>query len=162
MKKTDIAYIAGLFDGEAYIGIKKDGSLVNGRVNFGYHERIQIRMVDKEAIDFVASSLGGNYYKEKPSSANGRPLYCYQASDKIAAEILAIVIPYLRVKKKVAKIVLELRKRKNNPDTITVEIEQMSRWGTIMKSGRVRHSPKETEIRESLYQRCKELNAVGA
>ena len=161
MNKIDLAYIAGLVDGEAYIGIKKDGSLQNGRVNPGYHERIQIRMVNEEAIKFIADNLGGNYYKEKPSAENGRPLFCYQASDKLAANILTILLPYLRIKKEVAKYVLELRERKDNPDTIIVQVEQKSRWGTMMKSGRSRHSPEEVEARKLLYQRCKEINKVG-
>ena len=45
-----LAYIAGLMDGEAYIGIKKSKPYksLTGRVNPSYHERIQIRMVDEE------------------------------------------------------------------------------------------------------------------
>jgi hypothetical protein len=38
MKETDIAYIAGLIDGEGYIGIKKDkGYQCQERKTPGYH-----------------------------------------------------------------------------------------------------------------------------
>jgi LAGLIDADG endonuclease. len=65
MKETDIAYIAGLIDGEGYIGIKKDrGYQCQERKTPGYHARIAIHMVDEQAIKFIAETLGGWYYKE--------------------------------------------------------------------------------------------------
>lgn len=148
MKKTDIAYIAGLVDGEAYIGIKK-GPARSDCVNMQYHERIQIRMVDEEAISFIANLMGGNYYKEKPSCSGGRPLYCHQANDKSAAKILNILLPYLRVKKRVANKVLELRMMKKKPDRCRGA------------NGYYRHSEKETAGRHQLYLDCKRLNKTG-
>ena len=108
-KDTDVAYIAGILDGEGYIGIKRD-SVRKDCVNRSYHARIQVRMVDEPAISFLAETLGGNYYREKASAANGRPLFCFQASDASAETILRTVLPYLRVKRGAADIVLELRR----------------------------------------------------
>jgi len=119
MKQVDIAYIAGLIDGEGYIGIKKDkGYQCQERKTPGYHARIQIRMVDEPAIKFISESLGGWYYKEKPSCKNGRPLFCYQASDKRVEDILKTIIPYLRVKKESAQTVIEFRKLQSDSKNI--------------------------------------------
>lgn len=158
-----LAYLAGLVDGEAYIGIKKSKPYQNltGRVNPSYHERIQVRMVDETAIKFLAKELGGSYYKEKPSSNKGKPLYCYQASDKKACEILNKLLPFLMVKKHSANTVLELRKEKANPDNIKTEAISLSRWGTPMTGQKTMLSPKAIEQRELLYQKCKAINAVG-
>ena len=161
MKETDLAYIAGILDGEGYIGIKKTTTRRNGRVNPQYQERVQVRMVDKGAIEFLADMLGGNYYKEKPSSTNGRPLYCYQTSDLQAVTILKKVLPYLRVKNRNALAVLELRKRKECPHKIATQGQWVDRWGRDTVFTRWRHSPIEIEEREKLYQHCKSLNAVG-
>ena len=158
-----LAYLAGLVDGEAYIGIKKSKPYNNltGRVNPSYHERIQVRMVDEGAIKLLAEELGGWYYKEKPSSKNGRPLYCYQASDKKAYEIICKLLPFLIVKKQSAKTVLELRNEKNNPDKVKTTVVSRSKWGTPMTGQRATLSPGAVNRREVLYQRCKSLNAVG-
>ena len=59
------AYLAGIMDGEAYIGIKKSHRS-HGCINAIYHERIQIRMVDEQAIKLFRETFGGSYYKEKP------------------------------------------------------------------------------------------------
>src|SRR3990167_7174115 len=99
MKKIDIAYISGLIDGEGYIGIKKTKAYkCQGRTTPGYHARIQIRMVNESAIKFISIKLGGWYYKEKPHSGNGRLLYCFQASDRKAENIIRTILPYLKVK----------------------------------------------------------------
>lgn len=110
MKQTDIAYIAGIVDGEGYIGVKKSRAYrCQGRATPSYHARIQIRMVDEPAIRFIAEALGGWYYREKPSAPHKRPLFCYQASDKAAETILRRLLPFLRVKRLPAENVLALR-----------------------------------------------------
>lgn len=105
MEDERIIYLAGLIDGESYIGIKRTKS--NHQVSMLYQERIQVRMVDPEGLDLMKEVFGGSYYREKPHSDKGRPLYCYQASDKQAAKILIALLPYLRIKRKVAETVLE-------------------------------------------------------
>lgn len=113
MKPTTIAYLAGLIDGEGYIGIKKARRADS--VSPIYHERIQVRMVHEGAIKLLADTLGGNYYLENPHSRGGRLLYCWQASDALAARILSTVLPHLIVKRESALMVLRLRASKDDP-----------------------------------------------
>lgn len=162
--RTEIlAYLAGLADGEAYIGIKKTKPYKHlwGRVNPGYHERIQIRMVDEPAIRLLAETLGGWYYKEKPSVAKGRPLFCYQVSDLAAAKICVLLLPFLRVKRVQAETVLRLRQSKDTAKRIKTSVTCKSRWGTPMTGMRSLHSDETVALRESLWLRCRELNRVG-
>lgn len=158
MEQTDLAYIAGILDGEGHIGIKKTVTRRNGRINPQYQERIAVRMVDEPAIRFIAETLGGNYYSERPHAHNGRPLYCFQATDRQAASMLEAVLPYLRVKRQNALAVLELRKRKERPDRIAVERQWIDQWGRNTVFTRWLHSPNEIAARESLYELCKALN----
>ena len=162
-KRELTAYLAGLCDGEAYFGIKKSGAnhAVTGRVNPAYHERIQVRMVDEPAIKLLSETFGGSYYKEKPHAAKGRLLYCYQASDISAANILRALMPYLRVKRAVAQRVLALRVLKDNPLRVTLQTEIMGRWGKPIKLGRGRYSDEHIAACESLWLECKSLNRVG-
>jgi len=160
MNKITLAYLAGLVDGEAYIGIKKTqpNHKLTGRVNCGYHERIQIRMVDEPAIKLFTETFGGWYYKEKPHSHKGRLLYCYQASDNKASEILKLLLPYLTVKRKSAETVLKLRESKNNPVKIKTSVVSQSRWGTPMTGQRTTLAPEVIDFRESIYLLCKSIN----
>lgn len=163
MMETDIAYIAGLMDGEAYIGIKRSKPYkCQGLHNPAYHARIQIRMVDEPAIKFIADNLGGKYYKEKSHSGGGRVLYCWQASDKLAAEIISIVLPYLRVKRKQAETVLALRAiqagARKYRTKVTGERIMIGQYGQKIPIKNVAYSDEYIAICEAHWQRCHDLN----
>jgi len=116
-KKQQIIYLAGLVDGEGYVGVKKNNSVVRGGYckNPTYHEIIQIRMIDERAIAIFKKVFGGNYYKEtEHSKYSKRPLYCYKATDLMAANALKILLPYLLIKKQEALFCLALRKSKQS------------------------------------------------
>lgn len=106
------SYLAGIIDGEGYIGIKKAAPRIDC-VNPCYHERVQVRMVRIDALQLLHDVFGGSLYKEQPHANNGRPLYCWQISDKKASTALTVLLPYLRVKRRVAQIVLRLRRVKD-------------------------------------------------
>lgn len=108
MTETELAYLAGIVDGEGYIGIKTTPAR-GDRVTTGFHARIQVRMTDEPAIALL-SQLGGSYYRENPHAERGKPLYCWQVSDRLAEQALTALLPYLRVKKQQAETVLELRR----------------------------------------------------
>lgn len=162
-RKTDLAYIAGIIDGEGYVGIKR--STPRNRVTPGYHARIQIRMVDEEAIAFVAATLGGNYYREKSNASNGRPLYCYQASDAKAESILRSVLPWLRVKRRVALIVLSLREMQANGAAHRTKVvgyrDFPNSYGTVRRVANKTFSDEYVAECERLRLATKDANAVG-
>src|SRR3990167_9273417 len=133
--EVDVAYAAGLVDGEAYIGIKKSKAYkCQGRTTPGYSAVVQIRMVDEGAIRFFAESFGGWYWKEKPHSHKGRQLFCYQVSDLRAHKTLEILLPFLKVKNHQAQTVLEFRKLqadgKNHRTKITGHRNFPNKYGT--------------------------------
>ncbi len=166
MKKTDLAYVAGIVDGEGYIGIKKTRAYeCQGRKTPGYHARIQIRMVSEEAIRFVSETLGGWYYAEKPHCAQGRPLFTFQASDESAAGILRALLPFLRVKRENAETVLALRSLQadsvKHRTKVTGYRNFPNKAGTPRKVRNLALSDEYVAECDRLYLRCKELNAVG-
>lgn len=163
----DLAYIAGIVDGEGYVGIKKSHAYkCQGRVTPGYHARIQVRMVDEQAIAFLAETLGGWYYKEKPHSSRGRLLYCYQASDLSAENVLHSLLPYLRVKRENAETVLALRALQANATAHRTKVVGYrnfpNKYGTPRTVPNLALSDEYVVQCEAMYQKCKELNAGSA
>jgi hypothetical protein len=145
MKDTTLAYLAGLIDGEGYVGIKRTHR--KDAVSFIYHERIQVRMVHEGSIRLL-STLGGAYYREHGYQGMGRrPLWCWQASDALAARMIATLFPYLVIKRANARLLLALRKSKEDP--------RARRRGSpakrVMNAAVLRY-------RDRLYVRCKALN----
>ena len=149
-RKEKIIYCAGIVDGEGYVAIKKT-KYARHCPSPTYHERIQIRMIDEGVIAFFKELFGGNYYREKPHCKNGKPLYCYQASDLIAYKICKIILPYLIIKKDNAERIMKLRESKYN-------ISKTQRGGN--RGGRSKGkgytmSQEILDYREKLYQECK-------
>lgn len=140
-----LAYLAGLVDGEGYIGIKK--ARRKDAVSAIYHERIQVRMIHEGSIKLLADTLGGSYYRETMAQRRGRPLFCYQASDALAADILRKLLPYLVIKRSSAETVLKLRDSKSDP--------LARRRGS---PARRTMDPSVLTCRNALYERCKALN----
>jgi len=166
MKRTDLAYLAGLIDGEGCIRIKKCKPYrCQGRVTPGYHPAIQVRMVDEHAIRFLAETLGGWYYKEKPHSNNGRPLFCYQATDSRAEAIIKAVRPFLRVKAAVADVVLGLALlKKESPKHRTKVVGWRNfpnAYGTPRRVANKCLSDEFVGRCEAAFLRAKSLNRVG-
>lgn len=160
---VDLAYIAGIVDGEGYVGIKKSPAYrCQDRTTPGYHARVQIRMVDEPAIAFLAETLGGWYYKESPHNHGGRLLYCYQASDKQAGDILRMLLPYLRVKRRNAETVLALRDLqahgKQHRTKITGYRNFPNRYGTERQVPNLSFSDEYVAQCDALYEACKALN----
>ena len=108
-----LAYLAGIIDGEGYIGIKKYSG--KNCVSPTFHERIIVCMSEKYILDIFKKNFGGSIhiriFKNKIIKTN-KIGYAWEASDKKAANIVKIFLPFLRVKNKQAKIVLKLRKSK--------------------------------------------------
>lgn len=141
-----LAYLAGIVDGEGYIGIKR--TTRKDSISPIFHERIQVRMIHEPAIKLLADTLGGNYYRESMAQRQGRQLYCWQASDAIACNILRALLPHLRIKRSNAEAVLALRESKSDPRAR----RRGSPAGRVMDPAIVAH-------RQCLYENCKTLNA---
>lgn len=165
--KTDIAYCAGLIDGEGCIRIKKQKAYrCQGRATPGYHARIQVRMVEEAAIKFLTDTLGGTYYRESKHAAQGRPLFCWSVSDKKAETIIRTLLPFLKVKVPQANNALALRELQADGAKHRTKIvgyrDFPNGHGTVRRIANKAFSDEYVEMCESLYRESKRLNRVGA
>ena len=106
MNKTDLAYIAGLVDGEGSIYTSYQPSRVQElpRYNVG----IAIQMADKEPLAFLQSLFGGRIILRKKMSENRKPLYYWRLTNFQAQPLLEAIKPYLLVKRAQAEIALRM------------------------------------------------------
>jgi hypothetical protein len=91
---VDLAYLAGLIDGEGYIGTScsyKDSSYIT----------LKVTMCDKEVIDWMVATLGGGIYIKNPSQSHHRIGYTWSSSNKnYLRELLGAVLPYMKLESK--------------------------------------------------------------
>lgn len=103
---TDAAYLAGLIDGEGYVGLVRFGKRASGEV--AIYPRLTIAMTDKAIVNWVDVLTGyigtrGVLDRHNPKH---RPAYQWHANGKAAEAVLAQVLPYMRVKRRQALALL--------------------------------------------------------
>lgn len=164
MDETLKAYLAGIMDADGYFSIK--ASTYHARVRGDakapvYQERCGIKQTNPIAIDLLHEHFGGYRSWQKPTSKNGKPLHSWQATDKIAAKVAETLIPYLKIKRRQAEILIELRKDKDRPRKeqriISGKPISRNRWGEVAIT-RWSLSPETLQRREALREEIKSLN----
>jgi hypothetical protein len=100
-----VGYLAGIFDGEGTVGIKKYLPKGKNRT-MCYYLYLYVGMQDKEVMYLFHDILGGNIREERV--LNRRSMWRWNATGKLhVAAILNMLLPYLRVKKLQALLALD-------------------------------------------------------
>lgn len=165
---TDIAaYLAGAIDSDGSIGIRRStyAMRVTGDARQPvYAERICLKQVTPQIPALLRETFGGSLMLQAPSVTKGRPLHYWEATNRVAAEALRAMLPYLRVKRAQADACLALRASKELP----VVQQRSLRTATPSRTGTGTHAIPRRELaadvvaeRERLYLLIRELNRVG-
>ena len=96
-----LAYLAGMIDGDGYISITR-----NQRLYFA--PQIGIAGTRREPHDLAASLWGGAVSVYQPKIAGHRPQFQWSRVGSQAADAIAAIQPFLRVKAEQAELALEL------------------------------------------------------
>jgi hypothetical protein len=110
-----LAYLAGSLDADGSFGMKR--STYHQRVrgdsnNPVYSERVALRQVTPQVPELLKAAFGGNLRRDKPQTPNSRSGYHWMISDLNASNACELLLPYLRIKHRQARIILELRESK--------------------------------------------------
>lgn len=107
----EIAYLAGLFDGEGCIFISKYRGQTNRSAVYTLHAIVA--MTSKEPIEYCKEITGlGNVYFKKSKNINYRDQWRWDAQGKEAAEFLRRIYPWLKVKNGQIDCALEIESLK--------------------------------------------------
>ena len=119
MKEIDKAYIAGFVDGDGCITITQRKWKTNNRIGLSYIPVVEISNCDVRVLDWIISKTEGiKIYKSKyvdNRSPTFRPQYRLFVGRMLNIEkFLILILPYLKLKKEQAEIVLLLINHKKN------------------------------------------------
>lgn len=104
MKKTDIAYVAGIIDGEGCIYIE------HGKKGKAIQLSISVGSTDKWLCEFLKFSFGGCLYQMKSKTL---PFWKWEIRTRQAGTFLELILPYLRLKRPQAEIALQFQKARH-------------------------------------------------
>lgn len=111
MKRTDLAYIAGLIDGEGCISANHRGLTKDG-LQF-YNIYIQIVMTDRGPLELMEALYGGKIYARQSSKrkyGNYKMPYHWQVCGEKAYKLLMDIKPYLIAKRPQAEVAFRILK----------------------------------------------------
>ena len=148
MKKLNINYIAGLFDGEGWIMISRSSKEVKGRKNPAYHFRIGIEITSHDILKEIVKIYSGNIYT-RPQRNNRKVTYTWYLDSNNAMNFLKTIANRLFIKKRQAKIAIDYQKHVNK------FTENNHRTGRKLTS-------KEAGYRENTVLKIRSLNSFNA
>jgi len=104
--ETEVAYAAGIFDGEGCISITKQNAGRCGRINVSHRLFIKITMGHRPTIDWLKNTFKvGSVTVQKHKKYNDG--YNWWVAANEAIEILRLFRPFLKVKAKEADLASE-------------------------------------------------------
>jgi len=140
MEEYNLAYLAGLADGEGCFGITKTK-------NECYYARFSISMVDYSGVKVFEEVFGLRVRKQ---FLKNKPFYAVFATTDNLERLIVKLLPYLRVKKKEAQLILDFLMSHKR-----VKLKPLIKNGRF--NGTERPPSRELEIRKELYEKCKYL-----
>jgi len=101
----ELAYFAGLFDGEGCINVS-EVKPKPGRLSPCFQTLAQVSMTDRRPLELLLKSFGGTMQLVNKEGA--RPIWVWRVYHKTAKLFLEAIVPYLIVKKVQAELLIVL------------------------------------------------------
>ena len=102
MADTELAYAAGLFDGEGSI------SLVRQKNNRSHSPQVAVASNDCEVLLWLQKRFGGSIVTKQPRKSTHSVSYDWRLTDRRALAFLQMIRPYLVIQRKIRRIDLLL------------------------------------------------------
>ena len=130
MKKIDLAYFAGFFDGE--------GTILIDKYPKHYQLRVQVSQANRWILERYRMAFGGTIYEPYRNSLTSKQrnrFWIWQAKSRVALEFLQDIYPYLTLKQAEAKVAIEFQKtrsaryaqRRNKQTEVELAIQEAQR-----------------------------------
>jgi len=111
MKKTDLAYTAGIMDGEGSIGIarRKSKSCKRG---YTLELCVQVTSSDEWLCTWLKFAFGSSLSHSINSAGN--PMWHWILGARKAADFLKLILPYLKLKRPQAELAIKFQNSKKH------------------------------------------------
>jgi len=107
--QTQLAYLAGIVDGEGSLCIYRGGK----RPRIDYASRLLVVSTDRVLIDWLLEHFGGLSYTRKPAKEGWKTKYEWIAERSQCIEIAEAILPYLVIKSENARLLIRFQQSFN-------------------------------------------------
>ena len=100
MKKTDLAYFAGILDGEGSITIGVDKTISKtGKTRITYRLRVDVGNTNEWLIQQLKFAFGGCVVLRREQTVKTQTIWAWRVSCLDALRFLQAIYPYVKIKK---------------------------------------------------------------
>ena len=137
MTNTELAYLAGLIDGEGTIYLYRDNKAAK---DHGYRAYLEIGNRDPKMVMWLQARLGGRVYEQNRRGNRAR-CFSWRLMGVAAITVLEQALPYLITKAKHAEAMLQFREtlvapgHKLPPDKRDRRVELVNRLRRLNRKG---------------------------
>jgi len=115
MNKSEVAYIAGLFDGEGSICIVMSKPSAKRQTSSPSHSlQVGITNTNRDLIDWLHNNLGGYISDNSHSPSRKRESHCWawRVMSNQSKDFLKLIYPFLKVKRRQAELAIQFQETK--------------------------------------------------
>jgi hypothetical protein len=127
-QSTDLAWAAGIIDGEGHIQISRRKLDKPTRKTAGWSFCVRVGNTDPRMTDRLWQLFGGSVQGPRFNRLASRPSYEWVAMSAIGRHVLEAILPYLVVKHDQAEVAIRfaatIRGRKGQPSCLSSEVAQ--------------------------------------
>ena len=103
--EIDLAYTAGLIDGEACITLEAPGRAASGQWKAG-RAKVEVAMITPDVLRWLHETFGGTFRDRKYRQPGQRPIYGWCVTGKQVGLLLERLLPYFKVKEPQARVAI--------------------------------------------------------
>ena len=120
---TDLAYVAGIVDGEGFLGLTKDKQ--GGKQFFRF--RLEVSNTSIVLIKWLSRKFGKKWLFRLAREKRHKNIYQWTLGDYSARKFLELILPYLKIKQEQAKLLMKYKEISvlNYPQVNCVEKEKI-------------------------------------
>lgn len=123
LQPTDLAYVAGLFDGEGCISVR----LRNDKAKRSHKLVISVTNTNREVLGWLHSHFQGTIGKCTSSKTTRTQCYQWYIGSRKAQVFLRAILPYLHIKREQAMLAIAFQDRMTLSLRVRVSDEEFSR-----------------------------------
>ena len=117
MRKTDLAYAAGIIDGEGCIGISFHRQVRPNKSYTFYELQVRVNHTNEWLCQWLRFAFGGHVSPRNSQSMKRntwKPQWAWEIAARRALVFLELIYPYLRLKKPQAEIAIRFQRAKHH------------------------------------------------
>jgi len=157
ISETDWAYIAGVIDSDGYVGLTRSKENRRTKNTYNYRPTITVTQAEPQAVVFIKNIGLGTFGINRQQNKKHRSLFRWGVYSYMDVRFLIEnILPYLRIKREQARILLEYCEHRENIMQKKANCKKDPDTGKFIASSKTTYTGEE----KVMWQKIKRLNQI--